>query len=312
MSRKKKDTMEFRFYEIPQGEAALVLCGDNWVRVYGHDEFHLHFHNLLEIGVCRYGQGLMHFDQDKIRYEQGSITIIPENYPHVTISDGEERNFWEYIFIDLRSVVEEIFPENCVLQNNVLNAIGKRAILTSSREDTHIAGIIDAIVDETVNRRPLHQEMEKLHVKALVMELIRREDIVSSESENLVKGTNMEQIAAGLDYINKNYNRPIKVKDLAEICGMSQTHFRRLFEEYINMTPMDYVNLIRVQRACDMMKKSNASMEIVAEKCGFIAMSTFNRNFKKFLNTSPYQWKINPDNYEGKLLNFRISALKGW
>jgi AraC-like DNA-binding protein len=60
------------------------------------------------------------------------------------------------------------------------------------------------------------------------------------------------------------------------------------------------------------MKKSNDSMETVAAKCGFATTSTFNRNFKKFLDTSPYQWKIDPTNYERKLLNYNISALKGW
>ena len=78
------------------------------------------------------------------------------------------------------------------------------------------------------------------------------------------------------------------------------------------MSPMDYVNMVRIQKACDLMKKTNDSMDIVAVKCGFATTSTFNRNFKKFLSTSPYQWKINPANYERKLLNFNISALKGW
>ena len=122
----------------------------------------------------------------------------------------------------------------------------------------------------------------------------------------------MAQIASALDYINKHYQEPMKASQLAELCNMSETHFRRVFEEYINMPPMEYVNLIRVQKACELMKKSNISMEHVAIKCGFTTPSTFNRNFRKFVGTSPYQWKINPENYAHKLLNFRISALKGW
>ena len=62
----------------------------------------------------------------------------------------------------------------------------------------------------------------------------------------------------------------------------------------------------------DLLKKTTDSMDIVAQKVGFTTTSTFNRNFKKFLNTSPYQWKINPENYETKLLNYNISARKGW
>ncbi len=66
------------------------------------------------------------------------------------------------------------------------------------------------------------------------------------------------------------------------------------------------------QKACDIMKKTNDPMDVVAQKVGFTTTSTFNRNFKKYLNTSPYQWKISPENYERKLLNYNISALKGW
>jgi AraC-like DNA-binding protein len=41
-------------------------------------------------------------------------------------------------------------------------------------------------------------------------------------------------------------------------------------------------------------------------------LSTFNRNFKKYLGTSPYQWKKNKENYKNKLLDYNINALKGW
>lgn len=311
MARKKKDTMEFRFYEIPQGEPALVLYGESWVRVYGHDEFHLHFHNLTEIGICRYGDGDMYLDNDVCRYQNGTLTVIPENFPHITVSDGENANFWEYVFFDMKSIVEELFPGNPVYQSQVIESLNKSAFISDEKKDKAIADIINLMIDEAKNKKPYYQKKISLQLKALIIELVRKCD-VSLEEEQPVKGTNMAQIAAALDYVNKNYDKPIKAIELANICSMSETHFRRIFEEYINMSPMDYVNLIRIQRACDLMKKTNDSMDLVAVKCGFSTTSTFNRNFKKYLNTSPYQWKINPGNYEHKLLNFRISALKGW
>lgn len=307
MARKKKDTMEFRFYQIPQGEPALVLYGESWVRVYGHDEFHLHFHNLTEIGICRYGDGDMYLDNDVCRYQNGTLTVIPENFPHITVSDGENANFWEYVFFDMKSIVEELFPGNPVYQSQVIESLNKSAFISDEKKDKAIADIINLMIDEAKNKKPYYQKKISLQLKALIIELVRKCD-VSLEEEQPVKGTNMAQIAAALDYINKNYDKQIKAIELANICSMSETHFRRIFEEYINMSPMDYVNLIRIQRACDLMKKTNDSMDLVAVKCGFSTTSTFNRNFKKYLNTSPYQWKINPGNYEHKLLNFRISG----
>ncbi len=312
MAKKKKDTVEFRFYEIPQGEPALVLCGESWIRVYGHDEFHLHFHNLMEVGICRQGLGDMYMDEEVLRYRDGDITLIPENYPHVTISDGEGTNYWEYIFFDLKSVVEELFPNNPVFQTEVVASLTKRAIMTNSTENKALAGHINSVIQEFTDKRPYHQKIIRLHVQAIVLELLRRDASLPIEEDYQMKGTNMSQIAAALEYVNKNYDRQMKAAELAEICNMSETHFRRIFESYINMSPMDYVNLIRIQKACELMKKTNDSMDTIAGKCGFTTTSTFNRNFRKFLDTSPYQWKINPENYEHKLLNFRISALKGW
>ena len=100
--------------------------------------------------------------------------------------------------------------------------------------------------------------------------------------------------------------------DLAQQCHMSETHFRRIFQEKMNMTPIEYVNFVRVKKACELIDKTDISMEEVAEKVGFITQSTFNRNFRKIIGTSPYQWKKRPDNHEGKLQEYRISALKGW
>ena len=104
-------------------------------RAYGHDEFHLHFHNLMEIGICRQGLGDIYMDEEVLRYKAGDITLIPENYPHITISDGEGTNYWEYIFFDLKSVVEELFPDNPVFLTEVVASVTKRAVMTNSIEE---------------------------------------------------------------------------------------------------------------------------------------------------------------------------------
>lgn len=93
---------------------------------------------------------------------------------------------------------------------------------------------------------------------------------------------------------------------------MSETHFRRIFQETMNMTPVEYVNFVRIRKACELIDKTDISMEEVAGKVGFVTPSTFNRNFRRIVGTSPYQWKKRPDSHERKLAEYKISALKGW
>ena len=125
------------------------------------------------------------------------------------------------------------------------------------------------------------------------------------------RGTSL-QLENAISFVEEHYQEDFKILDLAASCHMSETHFRRIFQEKMNMTPIEYVNFVRVKKACELIDKSDLSMEEVAEKVGFVTPSTFNRNFRKIIGTSPYQWKKRPDNHEGKLLDYKISALKGW
>ena len=102
------------------------------------------------------------------------------------------------------------------------------------------------------------------------------------------------------------------MNDIAEDSGMSQRHFRRDFEDAMNMKPLDYVNLVRVDKACFLIEKEDASMEEIGYRVGFQTQSTFNRNFKRLTGLSPYQWKSKEKTQEGILKNYQISAMKGW
>lgn len=309
----KKKIVEFRFYEIPQGETALVLCGEEWVRVYGTERSAMHFHNLYEIGICRDGLGEMVFDGEIHAYGDGVVTMIPANYPHTTVSYGDEKNFWEYLFFDPAQIIEQLFPEDQMYQRKALESLNKSAFYTTAERNPELVKFIDLLIDEKNNNKSFRKKMSKLHMEAIVLELLRMDETLPEEKHIKAKGTtNMGQIALAIEYISKNYMDEIRIADLAGLCSLSETHFRRLFEEYINMAPIEYINLVRIQNACELIKKSNYSMETVAQKCGYTNVTTFNRNFKKILNTSPYHWKINPENYENKLLNFKITALKGW
>ena len=133
MGKKKKDTMELRFYEVPQGEYVLALLGDNWIRDYGHDESNLHFHNLMEIGYCKNGTGELILHEETKRYEPVMVSIIPQNYPHVTISDiAEGPSYWEYLFFDPMVMIQELYPDNAVMQKKVLQMINRKALFSMS------------------------------------------------------------------------------------------------------------------------------------------------------------------------------------
>ena len=119
-------------------------------------------------------------------------------------------------------------------------------------------------------------------------------------------------VSRALDYITLHYMEPLKIEDLAAWSHISETHFRRIFSKYMNMSPLEYINLVRIRAACDYLKTTDDSVAAIAQKCGFSTPSTFNRNFKQVMGATPHEWRKRPQNYEQQLLKFAIHSEEGW
>lgn len=314
MGRKKRDKIEFRFYELPQGESVLALMGDRWVGEYGHKDRpnELHFHNLFEFGFCRRGNGSLILGEKKADYHENMFSLIPANYPHNTVSNGI--CYWEYLYFDPSQLIHELFPNNPKLQAEKLSVLNQRADLLSAEDYPVLKTLAEHILGEMRDKPNYYQQSASLLIRAFLLQLLRIQEGKESEPHWEVNpdSTLLTQITPALRYIEENYREPIRAAHLARECGLSEVHFRRVFEDYMNMAPMDYVNLIRIQKACDLMSRDDSAMDAIAMECGFASVSTYTRNFKKILKTTPYQWKLNKDNYRSSLLTYNITALKGW
>lgn len=310
MAVKKKQEIEFRYYEIPQNEPCIALLGEAWIRPYGEDMDCLHFHNYMEIGYCYDGSGEVVLDDETVSYKPDMFTIIPKNFPHNTNSYHFSLSRWEYLFVDVEALLREVYREDPLYADDLGAIINNRAWAVEAISHPETTELIKTIMDEMRYKKDFYAESVKGLLLSLFMNIARmnQEKVVKVRKQS----RGVSQISFALHYIGANYAEELTIGDLAQVSHMSETHFRRVFQKIMNMTPSDYLNLVRVQMACEYMKKHTDSMELVAERCGFQSVSTFNRNFKKVLNITPYQWKIHPENYEAKLLDYKISAYKGW
>ncbi|WP_242875917.1 helix-turn-helix domain-containing protein [Cellulosilyticum sp. I15G10I2] len=306
---KKKQIVEFRYYEIPNNEMVLALLGEAWRRAYGVGIDTLHFHNFIEIGYCHEGTGEVIVDNQSFRFEPNMFTIIPPNLSHTTYSDKGTEGYWEWMYFDIEKYLNNTYKDDAAFIQKLLTQIYRKALLLHAKDHIVLDNILRNIIREMQTKDTYYQESVKGYMQAFIVELLRLDDHEEKAKRTKQKAV---QISAALDYVGENYREEIKISQLADACNMSESHFRRLFLESMNMKPVDYINLIRVQKACELIKKSQISMEDVAYKVGFTTVSTFNRNFKNLVGTSPYQWKQSAENFEGKLLNYKISAQKGW
>ena len=111
-----------------------------------------------------------------------------------------------------------------------------------------------------------------------------------------VKEQNFSKI---IKMVDSQYKKEISVKKIAQIVGYEKTYVYRLFQEFLNMPPKQYIAYLRLYDATQQIKfSSGENFEKIATSVGFNEYITFYRAFKKFVGMSPddYRKKIKDEN----------------
>lgn len=172
--KKTKGKVELRYYDIPQNEFLIALQGDYWKRQYGTRDSLMHFHNLMEIGICHSGSGEMAMEQESWPYHESMISVIPPNYPHNTISEEDAESFWEYLFVDVEKILQSMYPDDILFQQKMLERINHKAYLGDEAEVPELAAMVRAILEETRRKRDsLYKESIRGLSLALLIQVAR-------------------------------------------------------------------------------------------------------------------------------------------
>ncbi|MEM6626393.1 MAG: AraC family transcriptional regulator [Pseudomonadota bacterium] len=94
-----------------------------------------------------------------------------------------------------------------------------------------------------------------------------------------------------LDFMAKNFGKPIQIEDMAREAGLSASHFSRLFKSVIGDSPYQFLMRYRVERAEEMMLNPANSLIGVALACGFSDQPHLTRIFKQHRGVTPKAWR---------------------
>lgn len=315
MSKRRKAKMEYRYYQVPDGSPLLALLGQKWIQSYGEGIDYLHFHNYLEIGYCYEGQGELVIVEKSHRFSGREFSVIPKHCPHTTNSDPGTMSRWEYLFIDVDGFLQEMYPEGGSekRRERMLRRINSQAFFRKHAKSPEIAEKILQLLDIMREKKEFYLDEAKGILLSLLVVLARE-----NQGEVRETGIQLEErvtailVSDALDYIREHYMEPIRIEKLASLCHISETHFRRAFSSSVNMGPLEYMNMVRIQNACELLRKTDDAVSNIAYKCGFSTLSTFNRNFKQATGVSPMEWRRQPDNFEQQILKFTVHTEQGW
>ena len=135
----------------------------------------------------------------------------------------------------------------------------------------------------------------ELRVASLITELVRALYLAGAIEPMRGEGDRVSHRRAAIeliiDKIEKEYSHRLSLAELAATVGMNEKYMCRFFREFTGMTPLDYVNRVRIDRACHNMTVNRMNVTEAAFECGFNELSYFSKVFKKYKGMSPGQYR---------------------
>ena len=108
-----------------------------------------------------------------------------------------------------------------------------------------------------------------------------------STTESATISASSDKLKNLLDYIDLHYAEPLTISELAELCYFSEYHFMRFFKKHMNMTCIQYINNVRLEKAVELFEHGETSILEVSLSVGFHNLSYFHRAFKAKYHMTP-------------------------
>jgi transcriptional regulator GlxA family with amidase domain len=98
-------------------------------------------------------------------------------------------------------------------------------------------------------------------------------------------------VKRALAYLHQNFARPLARWEIAEAVGVSEDYLSRVFSRELGLSPWDYLNRYRMQRAKELLRRTNDSIRSIAHQVGFKDQAYFSRVFRKQTGSSPNEFR---------------------
>lgn len=252
-----------------------------------------HSHPELELVLILEGYGTRIIGETVEHFEAGDMVFIGPNVPHVWLSD--EAFYKENTNLHSRVIVTYFNPSKFkdVLESvKEMNSI--RQMINQSSKGIRVFGDTRNVITEKlfhlINKTGFEKIEGILQIMHLISTTTERDFIISNDvQEN--ESHNSDRLIEVINFIKKNLQEPISLKQVADIACMTEQSFCRYFRNRTKKSFSQYLLDQRISYACKLLIQTDKSISEISNLSGYRSSSHFCKVFKNHINQSPYQYK---------------------
>lgn len=234
-----------------------------------------------------------HMECELLYVERGQVTVSLNNAAH-SLEEGEA------FFIDSREIhyikgSASSITQIIMFDSRLLDEIdpGLRPQSPRLSPSPFIPVYYQKIRKELDSQKSYFDLKVRSLLLLLMLEIFRRESLADREKSR--DNTSMENYKNLLGEIEEKCSY-ITFEEAARFMGLSKPYFSRFFKTVSGMTFSQYLNIIRLEKAIELLNHNTGRLSItdIASRCGFDTIRHFNRVFREFTGFSPREL---PENY---------------
>ena len=259
----------------------------------------MHKHDFIEIVYVISGKGKHIVGDNEYEVSKGDMFIINFDVPHGFFPSENNKDvpivyncvfmpkfldaslFSSIHFQDITSsfLFKSLFPDNYApgpdlkLQGTDFNDIGDLFSTMYSEYKLAKKGYCDII---------------RAYLIELIIKIFRLMEHTSGRESSL---KNKELVDRSIEYLKQNYNTDIKLEDVAIKSFISKNYFSKLFKEVTGTNFSDYIQKLRIDEACSLLKSTDMKITDIAFQTGFNDIKFFYDVFKKITGKTPGDYR---------------------
>lgn len=98
-------------------------------------------------------------------------------------------------------------------------------------------------------------------------------------------------VEKAIEFVRMNYCNPIKVTDIAEYVCINRSYLYSLFEEYLHISPQQFLTMYRVTKSLELLHSTDYPIESIAISCGYTDAIVYTKAFRKKMGMSPSAYR---------------------
>ena len=237
-----------------------------------------HSHDFCEILYVAGGAGEAILEGKKFRLAPGDLVVVNPGTLHEERSDAKAP--LRLIFLAIRDFAVPGLPAGCLSQE-------KYRVLSCGEYQYKMDIYLRELLQETSSQIEFYQEISQGLVSALlvlVMRLIR----INPEDEAALS----QECQKIKEYLDQNFTSPITLDSLSETVYISKHYLSHLFKEQTGISPIKYLTLKRMEKACELLSETELPVSEVSKAVGYENPLYFSQVFKRIYGISPVKYRM--------------------